>query len=504
MEDAPWFRHYEEGVPRTIPFPETTLPAALDQTAERYPDRVALRFYLDARLPVPAITYRQLQDATLRFATALFQLGVRKGDRVALMLPNCPQFVIAFYGAMRIGAIPVNTNPMYVSREMREQFEDSGCETVVLLDQFYPRLREIHAATRVRRVIVADVAESLPWYARPLVHLAQRRKGEQVKVPAETDTYWFRDLVRRYPPTPPGADLKPSDVALLQYTGGTTGTPKAAMLTHRNLVSNSLQAKAWFPSAAGDLPGGDPLLPRLRPHLGAPVRDRASGRDRRDPPPAAGGHRPRGDPALPRHPLPRRPHALRRDQRAPPGGGVRPAERRPLRERGGSPAAGGVRALRGPHRRAPRRRLRPDRDLPPHPLHADLRRAAAGEHRAPLPGHGRAGRGHDDRRAGGVGRGGRARGARPPGDARLLGATRGDGGGVSRRLAPHRRHRPHGRGGLLLRGGPPEGHDRRLRLQGPPARGGGGAPHAPEGARGGGGGGTRPLPWRERSRRSWS
>ncbi len=249
MDEAPWFRHYEEGVPRTIPYPEITLPEALDQTVARFPDRVALRFFLDARLPAPTLTYRQLQEQTLRFATALFQLGVRKGDRVALMLPNCPQFVVAFYGAMRIGAIPVNTNPMYVSREMREQFEDSGCETVVLLDQFYPRLREIHAATRVRRVIVVDVAESLPWHARLLVRLAQARKGERVGVPAETDTYWFRDLVRAYPPTPPGADLKPSDVALLQYTGGTTGTPKAAMLTHRNLVANSLQAGAWFPRA---------------------------------------------------------------------------------------------------------------------------------------------------------------------------------------------------------------------------------------------------------------
>jgi long-chain acyl-CoA synthetase len=249
MDEAPWFRHYEEGVPRTIPYPELTLPEALDQTAARFPDRVALRFFLDARLAVPTLTYRQLQDQTLRFATALFQLGVRKGDRVALMLPNCPQFVTAFYGALRIGAIPVNTNPLYVSREMREQFEDSGCETVVLLDQFYPRLREIHAATRVRRVIVVDVAESLPWHARLLVHFAQSRRGERVRVPAETDTYSFRDLVRQYPPTPPGADLKPSDVALLQYTGGTTGTPKAAMLSHRNLVANSEQARAWFPRA---------------------------------------------------------------------------------------------------------------------------------------------------------------------------------------------------------------------------------------------------------------
>ena len=249
MDDAPWFRHYEEGVPRTIPYPEITLPEALDQTVARFPDRVVLRFFLDARLPVPTLTYRQLQEQTLRFATALFQLGVRKGDRVALMLPNCPQLVVAFYGALRIGAIPVNTNPMYVSREMREQFEDSGCETIVLLDQFYPRLREIHAATRVRRVIVVDVAESLPWHGRLLVHLAQRRKGEQVRIPAGTDARFFRDLVRAYPPTPPGADLKPSDTALLQYTGGTTGTPKAATLSHRNLVTNSLQARAWFPRA---------------------------------------------------------------------------------------------------------------------------------------------------------------------------------------------------------------------------------------------------------------
>jgi long-chain acyl-CoA synthetase len=249
MDDAPWFRHYEEGVPRTVACPEITLPEALDRTVARFPDRAALRFFLDARLPAPVLTYRQLQDQTLRFATALFQLGVRKGDRVALMLPNCPQMVVAFYGALRIGAVPVNTNPMYVSREMREQFEDSGCETVVLLDQFYPRLREIHAATRVRRVIVADVAESLPWPARLLVRFAQARKGERVDVPAETDTHRFRELVRAYPPTPPGADLRPSDLALLQYTGGTTGTPRAAMLTHRNLVANSLQARAWFSRA---------------------------------------------------------------------------------------------------------------------------------------------------------------------------------------------------------------------------------------------------------------
>jgi long-chain acyl-CoA synthetase len=246
-DERPWLRHYDEGVPPTIAVPDVTLPELLDRTAHRAPGKVALRFFLDPRMPVPALTWAQLRERTLRFATALFQLGVRKGDRVAIMLPNCPEFVVAFYGALRIGAIPVNTNPMYVAREMREQFGDSGCETLVLLDQFFPRLREIHAATRVRRAIVVDLTEGLPWPARSLARLAQSRRGERAKVPAETDVSFFHELLRSYPPTPPGASLLPTDVALLQYTGGTTGTPKGAMLTHRNLVANGLQARSWFP-----------------------------------------------------------------------------------------------------------------------------------------------------------------------------------------------------------------------------------------------------------------
>ena len=247
VDDRPWLRYYEEGVPRALDVPDVTLPELFDRTASRVPDKVAVRFFLDPRLPVPALSWGQLRERSLRFATALFQLGVRKGDRVAIMLPNCPEFVVAFYGALRIGAIPVNTNPMYVAREMREQFGDSGCETLVLLDQFFPRLREIHAATRVRRAIVVDVTEGLPWPARALARLAQSRRGERAKVPAETDVSFFHELLRSYPATPPGASLLPTDVALLQYTGGTTGTPKGAMLTHRNLVANGVQARSWFP-----------------------------------------------------------------------------------------------------------------------------------------------------------------------------------------------------------------------------------------------------------------
>ncbi|MGE5124891.1 MAG: long-chain-fatty-acid--CoA ligase [Betaproteobacteria bacterium] len=247
--DAPWFRFYEQGVPRAIPVPELTLPEVLDRTAEKHPDHVALRFLVDSRLPVPALTYAELRERSLRFATALFRLGVRKGDRVALVLPNCPQYVVALYGALRLGAIVVNTNPMYVARELREQLEDSGSETVVILDQLLPRLREVQAATRVRHVVVVGLTGALPWPARVVARLVRRWRGEAVALPRERGLHDFDGLVRGAPPDPPGADLSPLDVALLQYTGGTTGTPKAAMLTHRNLVANSLQAAAWFPRA---------------------------------------------------------------------------------------------------------------------------------------------------------------------------------------------------------------------------------------------------------------
>lgn len=247
--ERPWLRFYDEGVPPTIEYPEWTLPDLLGRAAKDYPDKVALRFFVDPKLPPGTMTYRQLQDATERFATALFQLGVRKGDRVGLMLPNCPQFVVAFFGILRIGAIAVNTNPLYVSREMKEQFGDAGCETVVLLDSFFPRLREIHAATKIKRVIVVDIASPLSWPVRTLVHLAQRKRGEYVRVKPQSDIFYMSRLIEHYPPTPPGADLKPTDVALFQYSGGTTGTPKAAMLTHRNLVVNTIQVATWFVKA---------------------------------------------------------------------------------------------------------------------------------------------------------------------------------------------------------------------------------------------------------------
>jgi long-chain acyl-CoA synthetase len=247
--DAPWTKFYENGVPKSITYPSGTLPDLLDAAAAEFGDRTALTFYADPKLPPSRMSYRAFRDATLRLATALYQLGVRKGDRVAIMLPNCPQFPITFYALLRLGAVAVNTNPLYVAREMREQFNDSGAETVVLLNVFFPRLREIRGSTKVKRVIVVDVAETLGFPWRSIVRLVQKKHGEYVAVHPESDIFFWPRLLAKHPPTPPETRLAASDVALLQYTGGTTGTPKAAMLTHANLIANTLQIAAWFRTA---------------------------------------------------------------------------------------------------------------------------------------------------------------------------------------------------------------------------------------------------------------
>jgi long-chain acyl-CoA synthetase len=247
--DAPWTTFYEEGVPKSIAYPDWTLPDLLDAAAREFSDRPALTFYADPKLPPSRMTYAELRDATLRFATALDQLGVRKGDRVAIMLPNCPEFPVAFFGLLRIGAIAVNMNPLYVAREMREQLHDAGAETIVLLSSFFPRLRAIRGETSIKRVIVVDIAETLGWPWRSIVRFVQRRHGEHVDVHPQSDVFLFPRLLDKHPASPPRVDVRKGDVALLQYTGGTTGTPKGAMLTHDNLVVNTLQLAAWFAKA---------------------------------------------------------------------------------------------------------------------------------------------------------------------------------------------------------------------------------------------------------------
>ncbi len=257
-----WLSYYEPGVPKTLTYPDITLNDMLSNSAKTYADHTAtnfvLRYLLGGRFAVGGkLTYRQLNEKVDRMATALYQLGVRKGDRVAIMLPNSPHYIITFFACVRLGAIVVNTNPTYTGRELQHQLHDSGAETIVLLNIFWPRLREVRAETPVKRVIVAHIFDTLGFPSNLLVKSAQKKTPEWVDVMPEQDIFFFQHLLEKYGPTPPKVNLSPNDVALFQYTGGTTGLPKAAMLTHRNLVANTLQVAAWL--SRGE-PGAEKMM----------------------------------------------------------------------------------------------------------------------------------------------------------------------------------------------------------------------------------------------------
>jgi long-chain acyl-CoA synthetase len=238
--ERPWLTQYETEVPATLSYPDVPLHQLLIDTARRFPDRAALQFY------GRRISYRQFDALTDRFAQALLRLGVRKGERVAIMLPNCPQAVVAYFGVLKAGAWVVATNPLYVGAEIAHQMTDAGAETIVALDLFYPRINEVQDRTPLKRVILTAVSDYLPWLKRMLYPLKARRQGQWVKVERIPPIYDFRALIDGAPSGPPPVTVSSDDIALLQYTGGTTGIPKGAMLTHRNLVANAVQCRWWL------------------------------------------------------------------------------------------------------------------------------------------------------------------------------------------------------------------------------------------------------------------
>lgn len=235
----PWLKFYEPGVPQTLTYPETGVPAFLDETAARFPDSPATTFF------GAGLTYRQLHDLADRFAGTLLRLGLKPGDRVSLHLPNSPQFLIAYYGILKAGGIVVPFNPLYVEREIERQLIDSGAEIAVTLDLIYQRLAQVRAQTRVREVIVTAINDFFPPLLRLLYPLKARREGHVVRIAAARDVHRFMDVVSS-PAALPAPRVDPQSTAVLLYTGGTTGVPKGAVLTHRNLVCNVLQARSWF------------------------------------------------------------------------------------------------------------------------------------------------------------------------------------------------------------------------------------------------------------------
>ena len=237
---GPWTSRYDPGVPAELEYPDAGVHELLDDAAESYPDATATIYFGRRR------TYRALHRDVVRFAAGLRALGVRPGDRVALMLPNCPQFLIAFYATLRIGAVVVPCNPLYTPREIAHQLSDAEAETIVVLSRIYPVIRAARADTPLRNVIVTNIKEGMPPVTKLLFTLAKERKdGHRQAFARDPGAIAFAALLRSPGDGAPAA-VHPNDLAVLQYTGGTTGVPKAAMLSHRALLANTLQSRAWF------------------------------------------------------------------------------------------------------------------------------------------------------------------------------------------------------------------------------------------------------------------
>jgi len=261
--ERPWLKHYDAGVPRALTYPRIPLQQLLTDTAARHPRAVATIFgaVVAGRLVEASLTYAELDRLADRFAAGLQSLGVRKGDRVALLLPNCPQFVIAFYGALRAGAVVVPCNPLYTAPELRGQLADSGAETLVALSRLHTVARAARDGTPVRNLILTNIKEYFPALLRVLFTLArEKREGHRTTVDRAAGEHLFAELVRAETALRP-VDVRPEDTAVLQYTGGTTGVPKGAMLSHRALVANVLQSRAWNPMLMEALERGVDVMP---------------------------------------------------------------------------------------------------------------------------------------------------------------------------------------------------------------------------------------------------
>jgi long-chain acyl-CoA synthetase len=240
LASRPWTKHYDPGVPATLVYPDATMHAFLDDAAESYPNATCTIFFNAKR------TYKSISDDAWRFANGLRSLGLKKGDRVALMLPNTPQFVVAFYGILRAGATVVPCNPLYTVPELRHQLQDSGAETLVVLSRLYPVVKAAREGTHVKTVLVTNIKEGMPRVLRTLFTLAKEKKdGHRQHYEGDPGASSFASFLRSASAKPFDAGVTQNDTAVLQYTGGTTGVSKGAMLSHRALVANTLQCRAW-------------------------------------------------------------------------------------------------------------------------------------------------------------------------------------------------------------------------------------------------------------------
>ncbi|MBH0010190.1 long-chain-fatty-acid--CoA ligase [Salinibacterium sp. SWN1162] len=244
LSDQPWFSSYAEGVAHEITLPEGSLYDLVAATIAEYPRAVALEFFGNET------TYAELGEQIDRAAEGLRLLGVQKGDTVALVLPNCPQHIVAFYAVLRVGGVVVEHNPLYTPRELRHQFEDHGARVVIAWNNVVNTLQEMPVDVAAETIISVDVTRAMPLKTRTLLRLpiAKARESRAALTTTVQGTIVWEDLLKSERIDERIARPVASDLALIQYTSGTTGSPKGAMLSHLNLSANAAQARAWVPA----------------------------------------------------------------------------------------------------------------------------------------------------------------------------------------------------------------------------------------------------------------
>jgi len=241
----PWLKYYPKGVPSEVEVPEISVPELFDRMADKYAGKTALIFYGNK------ISYKELKELINRFATALADLGVVKGQTVALYLLNCPQYVIAYFAALKVGAKVTPISPVYTSKEVKHQLEDSEAGTIICQDILYDNVEK--TGISLKNVVLTNIAEYLPLLKKHLGKSALGKVYGEMHVPTpkymeEAGLHQFQKLIKKYPPRPPRVEIHPrEDIAALPYTGGTTGLPKAAILTHHNIVSLQAQTVSFWP-----------------------------------------------------------------------------------------------------------------------------------------------------------------------------------------------------------------------------------------------------------------
>jgi long-chain acyl-CoA synthetase len=242
MNEHPWFAHYDKGVPKSIDYPNEPLYYFLEESARKYPNKACTIF------KGAVITYQEMNEITDRMAAALADLGVKKGDRVGIFMPNTPQFLMAYFGILKVGGVVVATNPLYTPAEIEYQANDSGIEVMFVMTNFYKTIKTAQPKTKIKKLIVTNIKETLPGLTRLLFTLAMEKKGgHRIDGPLPEGDVWMQDLISKYQPSQrPKINIKPDDTALFQYSGGTTGVSKAAIATHKNVIANSLQIKEWM------------------------------------------------------------------------------------------------------------------------------------------------------------------------------------------------------------------------------------------------------------------